>query len=132
MKTLNWIEKELARRYIIGALLHVNKDLHTDGWRDRGIIDASNIFINRLNELATVYELEPGENIGIDPVACRLCRRETQHPNIDICLRCTVSEVMTFMSEVHKEDRLNLVVPESLVDNLLDTQNSQDRDERDG
>jgi len=124
MKELNWIEKELARRYIIGALLHVNKDLHTDGWRDRAIIDASNMFINRLNELAIVYEREPGDDIGINPVACRLCRRETQHPSVDICLRCTVTEVMTFMAEAHKEERLNY------IDVLLDTQNSQDRDDK--
>jgi len=116
MKELNWIEKELCRRYLVGALLHVNKDLHTHGWRDRWIIDASNIFINRLNSLAVIYELEPGEDIGIDPVACRICRREVEHPTLDICLRCVMQK---------DEYRFH-----PLVDDLLDTQNSQDRDDK--
>ena len=137
MNELNWIEKELCRRYIIGALLHVNKDLHTDGWRDRGIIDASNIFINRLIELATVYELESGEHITtvgewlddqkkVDKllddalgVVCRICRREVGHPDHDVCIRCTMQ----------KDEHNRLDIVHNLVDNLLDTQNSQDRDD---
>ena len=118
MKTLNWIEQDLCRRDLVGALLHVNKELRTDGFRKQAIIDVTNIFINRLNELASVYELESGEHIGIDATAseylddqkevdkllddalgpiddtddvaeCKLCRRECPiEPSSGLCESC--------------------------------------------
>ena len=84
MNKLNWIEKELTRRYLVGALLHVNKELRTDGFRNQAIIDATNIFINRLNELASVYELEPKNT---ECASCKLCRR-VAIPGRTFCEEC--------------------------------------------
>lgn len=120
MNNLNWIEKELCRRYLVGALLHVNKELRTDGFRKQAIIDATNVFINRLNELASVYDSGLGDHIGTDPVACRLCRREVEHHDLDVCIRCTMQ----------KDEHKRLDIVNNLVDDLLDTRNSQERDDR--
>lgn len=91
MNKLNWIEKELSRRYIVGALLHVNKDLippatwealkelQTDAWGDWGTVDAQSILISRLNMMAEVYELDT-------VTECKLCRRSC--PASGLCESC--------------------------------------------
>ncbi len=63
----SWIEKELARRYLVGALLHVNKDLKfaTRGFREEALVAANNIFIKCINQL------EPSSGL------CQSCDHQT-------------------------------------------------------
>lgn len=121
MNKLNWIEKELTRRYLVGALLHVNKELRTDGFRKQAIIDATNIFIVRLNELATVYDSGLGDHKNTECASCKLCRR-VAIPGRTFCDDC---------NRLAEEAESQRSFPEShnLVDDLLDTRNSQDRDD---
>ncbi len=99
----SWIEKELARRYLVGALLHVNKDLKfaTRGFRDEALVAANNIFIKCINQLALVYDCGLGDHKNNDPqppvyfddtddvAECKLCRRECPiEPSSGLCQSC--------------------------------------------
>ena len=106
MKTLTWIEKELARRYVVGAIFHVNKDLKTHGSGFKETIDVNNIFFARLNELALVYKLD--QEIPI--TECKLCRREVEHPDLDVCIRCTMQ----------KDEHTRKAIVDNLVDDFLE------------
>ncbi len=86
MNKMNWIEKELSRRYIVGALKHlaetnINPRHHYFIKHD---VDAVNIVIARLNELAEFYELEPRNT---ECASCKLCRRVAS-PSGVFCDEC--------------------------------------------
>ncbi len=92
----SWIEKELARRYLVGGILHVNRELRTDGFRKQAIIDATNIYITCLNQLALVYDLGLGDHKNTEQIddtddvaECKLCRRACPiEPSSGLCEAC--------------------------------------------
>lgn len=122
----SWIEKELARRYLVGGLLHVNRELRTDGFRKQAIIDATNIYIMRLNQLALVYDSGLGDHKNTEPLddqkevdkllddalgrPCKLCRREAI-PSSAFCEDC---------DRLAEETERSFPESHNLIDDLLE------------